>query len=99
MPAVPRSRHRGRDHRASLCPPSHLGTRHQQPGTGSHHTSTRPYLPSYDSTPILIDRVRRKRQRLRSNDSIGSDSAAPPHRSCTHLRAESLPIESYRYLG
>ena len=48
------------------------------PTTTGHpepHTSARPHRPPYDSTPILIDRVRRKRQRLRSNGSIESDSA------------------------
>jgi len=48
------------------------------------------------STPISKSRARRNRQRLRANDSIGSDSAAPPRPWSAHLRAESLPIESYR---
>jgi hypothetical protein len=74
---------------------------HSPPPTGHREPQhiNPPHMPPYDSTPILIDRVRRKRQRLRSNGSIGSDSAAPPHRSCAHLRAESPPIESYRYSG
>jgi hypothetical protein len=96
VPAVPRRRHRRLDHHASLCPVWHRDIRQRQPGTGNRNTSARPHRPPDDSTPILIDRVRRKRQRLRSNGSIESDSAPPTSRSSAHLRAESLPIESCR---
>jgi hypothetical protein len=75
VPAVPRRRHRRLDQRASRGPVWHLDTRQQPPRTRNRNTSARPHRPPYDSTPILIDRVRRKRQRLRSNGSIESDSA------------------------
>ena len=52
--------------------------------------------PPYDSTPILIRRVRRKRQRLRSNGSIESDPARQ-RRLSPAPRAPRHPRESYRY--
>ena len=52
---------------------------------------------SHDSTPIVIPRVRRNRQRLRPNDSIESDPAIDPRAPCMRSRAGSLPIESYRF--
>ena len=55
-----------------------------------------PYRPLYDSTPILIRRVRRRRQRLRSNDSIESDPARQRQPSREGSCAGSLSIESYR---
>jgi hypothetical protein len=63
------------DHRASHRPVWHRGTPQQTQGTRNRTTSARPHPPPYDSTAISIDRVRRKRQRLRSNGSIESDSA------------------------
>ena len=91
MPAVPRSRHRRLDHRASHSPVWHLDTRQQPQGTRNRHTSARPHPPPYDSTPILIDRVRRTRQRLRSNGSIESDPAIhPPLSADTPARRVTL---------
>jgi hypothetical protein len=71
----------------------HLDTRQPQIGTGNRHSSAPGKRPPYDSTPILIRRVRR---RLRSNGSIESDSAVRRRPSSAHQRAGSLPIESYR---
>jgi hypothetical protein len=73
------------------------GTRQWQPGTRNRTTSARPHRPSHDSTPIAIRRVRRKRQRLRSNGSIESDPAVSISAQRAHTCAGSLPIESYRY--
>jgi hypothetical protein len=85
--AIPRSRHRRLDHRASRCPVWRLDARQRQPGTADRNTSARPRRPPDDSTPILIRRVRRRRHRLRSNGSIGSDSAIEPQRSTrAHMR-------------
>jgi hypothetical protein len=84
----------------------HLDTRQQPHGTRNHNTSARPHRPPYDSTPILIDRVRRNRQRLRSNGSIESDSAVhhplsadtparrvTPDRVITFIVTEAFPFQ------
>ena len=56
-------------------------------GARNWQTSPRPHRPPYDSTPILIRRVRRRRQRLRSNGSFESDPASQPQRSMrAHVR-------------
>jgi hypothetical protein len=53
-------------------------------------TPARPHRPPYDSTPILTDRVRRRRQRLRSNGSIESDAADRRLARSTDLRRVTL---------
>ena len=92
MPAIPRSRHPRLDHRASLRPVWHLATRQPQPETGNRDTSVPPHRPPYDSTPIVIRRVRRRRQRLRSNDSIESDPARQ-HRTLTRALERRVTLD------
>jgi hypothetical protein len=50
-------------------------------------------------TNAIACRVRRKRQRLRSNGSIGSDPASGIISFLKLYRAGLLPIESYRQGG
>jgi hypothetical protein len=61
----------------SPLPPSVVARETSSAATGHQHRQHPPGLhrPPYDSTPILIRRIRRKRQRLRSNGSIESDPA------------------------
>jgi hypothetical protein len=78
--ALPRRRHHSPDHRVlSVGIASRNSLVASGHGTPHHLNASAPAFPH--STPITIRRVRRKRQQLRSNGSIG---------------AESLPIESYR---
>jgi hypothetical protein len=99
VPAVPRSRHHRLDQRASPCPVWHQNTRQPPPGHRELQHISAPAPASGDSTPILIDRVRRKRQRLRSNGSIESDPASRRRCSRAPCCAGSLSIESYRLSG
>jgi hypothetical protein len=57
--------------------------------------SLHPHFGKVDPNAIA-SRVRRKRQRLRSNGSIGSDPAAGIISFLELYRAGLLPIESYR---
>jgi hypothetical protein len=67
--------------------------------TDTSHSRPRRSSGSHDSAPIVVSRVRRKRQRLGPNGCIESDSALHVRRRGVRPRAVSLPIESYRYSG
>ena len=92
-----------RYHREQLSAMTASGSGRPSPETSQ---PPRPDLPrhharpdarrSHDSTPIVISRVRRKRQRLGPNGSIESDPAVNDGARGVRPRAGSLPIESYR---
>jgi hypothetical protein len=85
--------------RPPFCQLPRTGARCAAPGRAHAYGDPRPRGLAHDSTPIAVRRIRRRRQRLRSNGSIGSDPARSRHHPYRALARRVTPDRVLPFCG